>query len=61
MVPIKIPMDKIMAVGLSTAHLKLKDTTYSDKILEEIKKLMNQYDIDLPIVETKLLNKVLIP
>lgn len=61
MVPIKIPMNKIMAVGLSTAHLKLRDTTYSDKILEDIKKLMNQYDIDLPIVETKLLNKVLIP
>lgn len=61
MVPGGIPLDKILAVGLSTAHLRLNNQTYSDKILEDIKSLMIKYNVDLPIVETKQLNKILVP
>jgi len=56
-----IPIDKILAVGISTGHLRFNNQTYSDKILEDIKSLMIKYNVDLPIVETKQLNKILVP
>lgn len=56
-----ISLDMVKAIGIPYRNLKDEwKTDYANKLLEDIQKLMIQYDVQIPIVDTSHYNRVLV-
>jgi len=55
-----IPLDMVKAIGIPYQKLRLQGNgAYANKLIEDIKILMEKYDIYLPIVDTSRFNAIL--
>lgn len=55
-----IPIDMVKAIGIPYQKLRLQGKeTYAIQLIEDIKKLMNKYDVYLPIVDTSRYNIII--
>lgn len=55
-----IPLDMVKAIGVPYQKLRLQGKKeYADTLIEDIKKLMEKYDLNLPIVDTSRYNFIL--
>ena len=55
-----IPLDMVMAIGVPYQKLRLQGKgTYVIQLIEDIKQLMDKYDVYLPIVDTSRYNSIL--
>lgn len=53
----RVPLDMIKAVGVPYYYLSIKESPeYAEKILNDVRELMNKYEIELPIVDTSRFN-----
>ena len=53
----RVPLNMIKAAGVPYYYLSTnKSLEYAEKILNDVRELMNKYEIELPIVDTSRFN-----
>lgn len=55
-----IPLDMVRAIGVPYQKLCLQEKeAYANKLIEDIKELMDKYDVSLPVVDTSSYNSII--
>lgn len=56
-----VPLEMVKAIGVPFQNLKLQGKLdYASKLIEDIKDLMIQYNVNLPVVDTSFYNRILV-